>query len=260
MPVTRRVVRPTAPAIKRRMRAAAEKLGVPIPAGYADKRPWCGKPARDLAALLAKQYGLKSGQLITAELLRRISVTLGDAATPGAAAYRWLDENRAYEDWRNNRSALIDAWWKEYDADFVGQPWCGLAVWKAYKDGAGVDLRDAGVVYTPGLTASIYAKHVVTDKSGKRFALGVVSPFAARPGDIVLFDWSSAGFGASSTFADHVGLVRAAARNGVLPTLEGNTQPGSSGDQSGHGGGDGVYERERDLRYVLTVATLIPLN
>ncbi len=32
MPVTRRVVRPTAPAIKRRMRAAAEKLGLTTPA------------------------------------------------------------------------------------------------------------------------------------------------------------------------------------------------------------------------------------
>lgn len=254
------VVRPNAVAIKRRMRRAAEKLGVAVPAKYDETRPWYGAPARDLARSLAAAYGLRSGALITVELLRRVSVTLGDAATPASAAYRWLDENRAYEDWRNNRSALIDAWWREYDPGFVAQPWCGLAVWKAYRDGAGVDLRDAGVVYTPAMTASVYRKHVVSDKAGRRFALGVVSPFAARPGDIVLFDWNGAGFGASSSYADHVGLVRAAAKNGVLPTLEGNTQPGAAGDQSGHGGGDGVYERERDLRYVLTVATLIPIS
>ncbi len=256
----RPALRPNAVAIKRRMAAAAAILGVPIPKGYKAAAPWYGAPARDLARALAAKYGLKSGSLITVKLLACVAETLGDAATAGEKALRWLDQHRIYEGATNNRGAELDAWWREYDPDFLAQPWCGLSVWKAYKDGAGIDLRDAGIVYTPAMVASIYARRAVKGADGKRYALTAVAPTAARPGDIVLFDWQQSGFGAAAANADHVGLCRGPAVNGGLPTLEGNTRPGNTGDQSGHGGGDGVYARDRDVSYVLTIATLVPLT
>ncbi|MEU3618841.1 CHAP domain-containing protein [Streptomyces sp. NPDC006872] len=60
---------------------------------------------------------------------------------------------------------------------------------------------------------------------------------AAKPGDIVFFDWDGDGV------ADHVGVVeKASAAGAAVATIEANTSAGTSGSQSN---GDGVYRRTR---------------
>lgn len=68
---------------------------------------------------------------------------------------------------------------------------------------------------------------------------------AARPGDLVFFDWNRDGV------SDHVGIVTAN-RGSYLETIEGNTSPGVRGSQSN---GGGVYRRARSLSLVMAVAS-----
>ena len=68
---------------------------------------------------------------------------------------------------------------------------------------------------------------------------------AAKPGDIVFFDWNKDGV------ADHVGIVTAN-RGSYLETIEGNTSPGVRGSQSN---GGGVYRRARSLSLVIAVVS-----
>ena len=247
---------------KQRILEAAKKEGVSVNlTGVRMNVPTFGKPFRlGVVAPLNAHYGLKGGGTITVALLKRVADTLGDSPKPGERALTWLKQNEIYEGPYNNRGAILDSWWKEYDPDFLGQPWCGLAVWKSYKEGAGIDLRDSGVIYTPAGTAFARSRGIVKDKFGNRYVMTPVSPNVAQPGDIVFFDWQRSGLSGPSSAADHVGLARGPAKGGMLPTIEGNTRPGPGGDQSGHGGGDGVYERERSLDDVLLVATLVPIK
>lgn len=66
----------------------------------------------------------------------------------------------------------------------------------------------------------------------------------ARPGDIVIFDWSR-----GSGTHDHVGFVELN-KGGYIQTIEGNTSPGNSGSQ---GNGGGVYRRTRDWGVVQAI-------
>lgn len=68
---------------------------------------------------------------------------------------------------------------------------------------------------------------------------------AARPGDIVFFDWNKDGV------ADHVGIVTAN-RGSYLETIEGNTSAGTRGSQSN---GGGVYRRARSISLVIGVVS-----
>ena len=68
---------------------------------------------------------------------------------------------------------------------------------------------------------------------------------AAKPGDIVFFDWNRDGV------ADHVGIVTAN-RGSYIETIEGNTSAGVRGSQSN---GGGVYRRARSMSLVMAVAS-----
>jgi hypothetical protein len=116
-----------------------------------------------------------------------------------------------------------------------GQPWCGFACIAAWLGGAGVRLPD-GVVFTPNIVA--WANR------GEHFDR--IAPENARKGDLVVFN-----FPGGSGIADHVGLARGPARNGVIPTREGNTSPSSSGSQAN---GGGVFDRVRPVGQVAVVA------
>lgn len=178
--------------------------------------------------------------------------------TPGHKALRWLGEHRVYEGSSNNRGAKLDSWWREYargKSTYIGQPWCGLTVWQAFYHGAGIDLREATIVYTPSVTANARAKkhHVVA-----------IQPSQVREGDIVLFDW--AGYGGDGKAlnnpaidTDHIAIARGPIdfKAGTIKTREGNTPAGTAGDQSGHGGGDGVYDRVRAIGYVICYARVV---
>jgi hypothetical protein len=128
--------------------------------------------------------------------------------------------------WRSKLPTL--AWMK-------GQPWCGFACIAAWEFGAGVRLPD-GVVFTPNIVA--WANR------GEHFVK--VDPGNARKGDLVVFN-----FPGGSTMADHVGLARGRAVNGVIPTREGNTSSSDSGSQSN---GGGVFDRSRPVAQIAVVA------
>lgn len=68
---------------------------------------------------------------------------------------------------------------------------------------------------------------------------------AAKPGDLVFFDWNRDGV------SDHVGIVTAN-RGSYLETIEGNTSTGTRGSQSN---GGGVYRRARSLSLVIGVVS-----
>lgn len=68
---------------------------------------------------------------------------------------------------------------------------------------------------------------------------------AAKPGDLVFFDWNRDGV------SDHVGIVTAN-RGSYLETIEGNTSPGVRGSQSN---GGGVYRRARSLSLVIGIVS-----
>lgn len=68
---------------------------------------------------------------------------------------------------------------------------------------------------------------------------------AAKPGDLVFFDWNRDGV------SDHVGIVTAN-RGSYLETIEGNTSAGTRGSQSN---GGGVYRRARSLSLVIGIVS-----
>lgn len=136
----------------------------------------------------------------------------------------------------NNRAPWLDAWARHYVGSWmVGQPWCGLFCIAAWDHGAKKRLPQ-GTVYTPNI--------VSWARNGTYFKL--VHSSQAKPGDLVVFN-----FPGGSGVADHVGLARGPARGGVIPTIEGNTSPGSGGSQAN---GGGVYKRSRPVGTIAAVA------
>jgi hypothetical protein len=134
-----------------------------------------------------------------------------------------------YQEGRNN--------WNDFATRVDGgrwqnQPWCGVYV-KDMLDRSGVT-GEPSPVYTPSGVAGY-----------KRVGRWIPRDGACREGDVVFFDWG----GSQSTGAtDHVGFCLGQSRNGYIDTVEGNTQPGTSGDQSN---GGGVYRRRRPLTSVV---------
>lgn len=249
--------------IKKRMKRAAVKLGVPVPKGFNTRAPYYGTKARELAKRLNKRYGLKENGLITVALLNKISETIDPPINPGQTALRWAMHNSFQEGVVNNRSFELDRMWVAYrngSSDFIGSPWCGLFVWAAFMEGSGLDLRQIGVAYTPTVTASADRRSIVTDKRGRKFMLMSVHPSKAKPGDIVTFDWDYDGPDSEAERTDHIAIIRAESTATHVLTREGNTQPGNSGDQSGHGGGDATYNRERPFSSVERVIRLVPVG
>lgn len=152
----------------------------------------------------------------------------------GARAVKFLTDRAGWTE-VGNRAPWLDAWARKYVGEWmVAQPWCGLACIAAW-DAAGKRLP-SGTVYTPNLVAWA--------NSGSNFTR--VAASSARPGDLVVFN-----FPGGSGVADHVGLARGPARNGVIPTVEGNTSPTNGSSQSN---GGGIYIRSRPLSLVAVVA------
>lgn len=130
----------------------------------------------------------------------------------------------------SDRGGIIDRWIR--DCGMSPGPtayWCGCFVNACLKAG-GVNLP-IGVRYTPTILAWARAHE---------HGLSVISSSEAKPGDIKLYDWEGDGT------MDHVGIVL----DGPIRGVEGNTQPGTSGDQSN---GGGVYLRERAATHYVRV-------
>lgn len=117
----------------------------------------------------------------------------------------------------------LTKYWQELAPSLQGQPWCACFVRWTDIHAGGPDLPISNPYYCPNIVT--YAKqHGLWNAAGHY-----------QPGDIVLFDWTGQGI------AEHVGRV--VADNGtMITTIEGNTTPANSGDQSN---GGGVYQRQR---------------
>lgn len=155
----------------------------------------------------------------------------GDGAAALARAAQLLGKTE-----NNNHAPWLAALERKHGMAWMdGQPWCGFLCYVAWAEGAGKKLPQ-GVVYTPNI--------VGWANRGQHFTR--VSPSSAKPGDLVVFN-----FVGGSSVADHVGLARGPARGGVIPTIEGNTSPGSGGSQAN---GGGCFKRTRPVGLIAVVA------
>ncbi|GAA2148129.1 peptidoglycan-binding protein [Actinomadura napierensis] len=108
---------------------------------------------------------------------------------------------------------------KEYASrhgdEFLDASWCDMAItyWARHSGNAGAVLPGGDRAYTPWHAEDF-------QKAGRWHAGTTAQVDAARPGDIVFFDW-----GASNTISaiDHVGVVEKALGGGRVQTIEGNT-------------------------------------
>lgn len=64
-----------------------------------------------------------------------------------------------------------------------------------------------------------------------------------KPGDVLLYNWEG-----KKTSCNHTGIFTGYKNASTVCAIEGNTSKGSAGSQSN---GDGVYRRERALKYVV---------
>lgn len=165
--------------------------------------------------------------------LAQIDRQLEAQSNPGQKAVAYLMSVVGRTE-HNNRASWLDAWARKYVGSWMlGQPWCGLACIVAYSQ-AGKSL--------PKDTVSTVA---ILNRARAGNFYQAVSPGNARPGDLVVFNFPG---GAP---AEHVGLARGPAKNGVIPTVEGNTSPGSGGSQDN---GGGIYARTRPVGLIAVVA------
>lgn len=136
----------------------------------------------------------------------------------------------------SNKGPKVSKWQREFGID--GAPWCGAFVGFGLRTQCNVPVTRR-IVYCPFIEADAR-----THANGfARF----VSARKAKPGDLVLFDFSR-----PVTFPQHVGIVVSVDRaRGVVHTIEGNTSPGAAGSQAN---GGGVFARTRPFGTVVGYA------
>lgn len=192
---------------------------------------------RKVAGRLRKRLHAVTGRInkLNAAITRRKQKLAGGSGDK-AARYLLGMVGKTESPPGSNDAPFLAAWRKDFPtlAWMKGQPWCGFACLAAWYHGAGKKLPD-GVVYTPNI--------VSWARSGQGFT--AVSATAAKPGDLVVFDWNP------GTGADHVALALGPAVNGLIPTVEGNTSPTNAGSQSN---GGGVFKRSRPVGLIAVVA------
>ncbi|QKG24934.1 peptidoglycan-binding protein [Actinomadura verrucosospora] len=108
---------------------------------------------------------------------------------------------------------------KEYAArhgnEFLKASWCDMAItyWARHSGNAAAVLPGGDRAYTPW--------HAEDFQKAGRWHTGTTAQVdAAKPGDIVFFDWGSSN---SISAIDHVGVVEKALGGGRVQTIEGNT-------------------------------------
>ncbi|MFC0039789.1 CHAP domain-containing protein [Actinomadura rayongensis] len=130
------------------------------------------------------------------------------AAALLAEARRWLGT-------RGRPNALTRAYASRNGADYLATAWCDIAVTEwARRSG------DAAAVLPAGDRAYTVWHARDFQRAGRWHAGTTANVDAARPGDIVFFDW-----GASDSLdaIDHVGVVERVLGGGRVQTIEGNT-------------------------------------
>ena len=115
----------------------------------------------------------------------------------------------------NNRAPWLDPWSREIGEWMVGQPWCGLAVWKA--------AQHAGVVLDKRVVSTVYIRAAAQSGTGG-FKAWHGPNATPRIGWVAIYGTTSSG-------PQHTGMY---AGNGRV--VEGNTSPSNSGSQANGGG------------------------
>lgn len=144
------------------------------------------------------------------------------AQTHGAhrvAAIRFLHANEGKHETpgRPNRAPWLDRWAREIGSWMVGEPWCGLTVWKAAKAG--------GVRLSPTTVGTVAIRNMAMAGTGGFKAWHPIgSGYQIKPGDVPVYGTSASGPVHTGMYlgGDHVG--------------EGNTSPGTGGSQNNGGG------------------------
>lgn len=154
------------------------------------------------------------------KLRNRYAAAPGQLAVNKAMAYRGTTEQPPGSNWGGKVEQFIR---------FTGYTfpvyWCGCwAAWVVIK---------LGGAKIPERIRLGYAPYITADARAGRNGLTAVNAGNARAGDIGTM-WNG----------QHIVVLTGPVRNGKVPTIEGNTSPGSGGSQAN---GGGVYERVRDL-------------
>lgn len=145
---------------------------------------------------------------------RQIKATLAARRGPGRAIKFMLDHAGWHEDvGRPNRARWLDAWAREVGEWMVGQPWCGLAVWKAAKA--------AGTTLSTQTMSTVAIRNMAMRGEGG-FKAWHGPNVAPKLGWVAIY---------GSNGPQHTGLYLGNGRVG-----EGNTSPGNGGSQNNGGG------------------------
>lgn len=198
----------------------------------AKKKPAPKTPdEKKLVALLKRAYGqkqrLKGLQKAAAESQKALNVLKGKIAAtrgrinaskrkPADKAVRWaLSQQGVGEKPDGSNWGIPVQTWIKNTGYSSPVPWCGCFVHEAVVEKAKAKI--------PSGIRLGYNGYIVEDAENNTNGLKAVPIGSARAGDIVTFDFP------------HIALVRGPVRNGMVPTIEGNTSPTSSGSQNNGG-------------------------
>jgi len=194
--------------LKRAAQALAKDWHIEIPKGFESGSSGLGDAARQLMRRIAAANAPTWGQRLVWHALKDVGLTENP---PGSNSGPRINE------------AL------KFCGLSPGQPWCAaiVSLW----------LHEMGYDGPwPASRASV--------ASWEQMAAGrglYVSASSAHAGDLVTFQFDADPQG------DHMGLVTGAVRDGVVPTIEGNTSRDNTGSQSN---GGGVFQRQRPVSVV----------
>jgi len=132
------------------------------------------------------------------------------------------------------------------------QPYCAdIGFDAAYSLGAKVPIartfRGLNTNYCPSIADAIRA-----GLRGNDYRLMQVSFRNSLPGDVLVFRWGN------SPVESHLGRARSKFDGNGWATWEANTPPSDKGDQSGLGGGDGIWPKYRPAGVVAVCGRLVP--
>jgi hypothetical protein len=194
---------------------------------------------RQRLATRRKQYHFVVGRIhrLKAAIAKRQKALKAAKGTPGERAVAFLLHRAGWHESPagSNDAPFLAHWRTKLKMGWMlGSPWCGFACMAAWLYGAGKHL--------PADTVSTVA---ILSRARRGDGFTAVPASKAKPGDLVVFNFPG---GAP---AEHVGLARGPAKGGVIPTVEGNTSPGSGGSQAN---GGGIYVRTRPVGLIAVVA------
>lgn len=112
-------------------------------------------------------------------------------------------------------NAITREYASRHGNEYLSASWCDMAVtyWARHSDNAGAVLPKGDRAYTVWHAEDF-------QKAGRWHAGTTANVNAARPGDVVFFDWGATN---SVGAIDHVGVIEKVLGGGRVQTIEGNT-------------------------------------